>query len=372
MFKIDYSHDNNVDWFDRVKNLNEFCIYNLSEPVSLFPLLGNIANDEHSLTKKSIYYHLSYLKNKKIVIVASDINYLKNFEKIKQIYNYDHDISLLNYPWMFLNQYFLLDEYLLANNNFKIENKAIFLSGGKKLCRLFIIKELYKYDKFLYSNPGYFDTSNEDEEYVIQKCELKNNRFEVIINEKPFKMTGDFSIGSMNFKYDNFDTKNNVYFPIFKNFYKNVDVVDFKTPVHAYELVPEEYLQSAISFFCETQTVLTSHLTEKTIKNFYYKKPFFAFACQGYYDFLVKNDFLLYDELFDYSLDNFDYEKRLRSYVFECKKILNMSLSDIIEITHGLKDKIEHNFHVCVNISKKYSKIHGIKKNRIDYILDRL
>ena len=378
MFNLEYSHTQNINWFDRIKNLDEFLLWNIQEPTSLYPLLGDIKNDYHSLSANSIYFHISSLKNKKIHIVSPDVNYLKNFESIKKILKFNSTITLHSFPWYFLNSYFLA-ENLYEKNDVKLDilYKAIFLSGQKKLNRLFIIKELKKYDKFLYSNPG-----NLKEGYTnnkkIEECTLKNNKFYLKIDNILHTTTGDFDIEQLKFKYDDFDTNEKIYFTPLKNNFKYIKKIDFNDTICAYQLVPEEYFQSAISLFSESQTIKSTHLTEKTIKNFYYKKAFFAFACQGYYDFLVKNNFVLYDELFNYSLDHYDYEKRLLSYVSECKKILELKIEDLIYIISKIDDKIEHNYQNCKKISEKFLQLDSngyqacYDDNPIKFILEKV
>lgn len=375
MFKIDYSQDYNENWFERVKYLDEFLLYNFSEPSSLFPLLGDISYDYHSLNPQSIFFHISELKDRDIHVVCPDINYLENFSLIEKKINFNSKITLYGYPWFFLNQYFLKNVYVKNNNDFDIKDKAIFLSGGKKLCRLHVIKELKNYNNFLYSNMGYFEELNEgnSERGKITECFLKGNYFYIKINGQDFEVTGDFNIGNLKFQYDDFDTNEKIYYPAFKNDYKNVKTIKFDDPVFAYELVPQEYLQSALSFFCETQTVKTTHLTEKTIKNFYYKKPFFGFASKGYYNFLLKNNFVLYDELFDYSLDTYEYGDRMKSFVSQCKKILEMELSELINIVFNLNEKIEHNYQNCKRISDNFHHLYNISdEEQIDYILGKI
>ena len=94
MFKIEYSDEKNGNWFEQIVCENEFCLYNLNEPSSLYPLLGDIECDQHSLNYKSIFYHISKLKDKKIYIICSDINCFENFNIIRQQIKYNSEINL--------------------------------------------------------------------------------------------------------------------------------------------------------------------------------------------------------------------------------------------------------------------------------------
>ena len=373
MFKVEYSHEDNINWYEQIEHEDEFLLYNLNEPSSLYPLLGDIEHDQHSLNHQSVFYHISNLKDKNIHIICPDIKCFENFNTIKQKIKYRSKITLYCYPWFFLNQYFLTNLYELKHNDFEIKYNAIFLSGAKKMCRLHVIRELFEYDNFIYSNMGWIDDVYHRNSKRIIDYTFKDDDFELNIDDTLFKTTGDFSIGSLKYDYNNFSLDEYIYYPPSKLDYKYIDKIDFTKPHCLYELVPEEFLKSAVSLFCETQTVLTSHLTEKTIKNLYYKKPFLGFACKGYYKFLKDNGFELYDELFDYSFDNFEYENRLNSFINESKKILEMSLPELLNKISNLKEKIEYNYQNSKKISNNFSKLYNFDgEQKIDYIFKKV
>lgn len=374
MFKIEYSHEKNKNWFKQIEHVNEFCLYNINEPSSLYPLLGDIEHDQHSLNYQSVFFNISKLKDKNIHIICADINYFKNFNIIKQKIKFNSEISLYNYPWFFLNQYFLTNVYELKHNDFEVKHNAIFLSGAKKMCRLHVLKKLFEYENFIYSNMGWIDDISEKKSVRIIDYTLNDNDFELNLNDGlSLKTTGDFSIGSLKYDYKSFSLDEHIYYPPSKLNFKYINKIDFKKPHCLYEIVPEEFLQSAVSLFCETQTVLTSHLTEKTIKNLYYKKPFLGFACKGYYKFLVDNGFELYDELFDYSFDNFEYKNRLNAFIDESKKILEIRLPELVNEISKIKEKIEHNYQNCKRISDNFYQFYDKSdEERIDYILGKI
>lgn len=374
MFKIDYTQDYNENWFEKVKYLDEFLLYNFSEPSSLYPLLGEIEHDQHSLNHQSVFYHISNLKDKNIHIICADINYFKNFNAIKQKIKFNSEISLYNYPWFFLNQYFLTNLHELKHNDFEVKHNAIFLSGAKKMCRLHVLKNLFEYENFIYSNMGWIDEIGKNKPGRIIDYTLNDNDFELNLNDGlSLKTTGDFSIGSFKYDYKSFSLDEQIYYPPSKLNFKYINKIDFKEPHCLYEIVPEEFLQSAVSLFCETQTVLTSHLTEKTIKNLYYKKPFLGFACKGYYKFLVDNGFELYDELFDYSFDNFEYKNRLNAFIDESKKILEIRLPELLNEISKIKEKIEHNYQTCKRISDNFHYLYNKSdEKQIDYIFPKI
>ena len=94
-------------------------------------------------------------------------------------------------------------------------------------------------------------------------------------------------------------------------------------------------------------------MTEKTIKAFFYEKPFLVHSVKGYYEWLTSNGFVLYDELFNYSFDKEEDMKRIKMFVDECKRILDMKLTDLIYIISTLKDKLKHNNDLCRKINNK-------------------
>ena len=106
MFKVEYSHEDNINWYEQIEHEDEFCLYNLNEPSSLYPLLGDIEHDQHSLNHQSVFYHISNLKDKNIHIICPDIKCFENFNTIKQKIKYKSKITLYCYPWFFLNQFF--------------------------------------------------------------------------------------------------------------------------------------------------------------------------------------------------------------------------------------------------------------------------
>jgi hypothetical protein len=236
-----------------------------------------------------------------------------------------------------------------------------------------ILSELSVYDNFLYSNMGYpeqFDPEYEVVEYVLNddffslilrptELQLRNWQEQgktIYKQHGVVKMSTDNSMDTISFKINNFDSTKIKYFIPDLNKIKQPRIQrESKLPYFKYNIVPDEYLKSAVSLGCETQTDLACHITEKTIKNFFYKKPFLNFGAKHYYKFLTEQQFVLYDELFNYSFDDIELNGlRLKKYMEECKKMLNLSLNDLINIINQktLKDKLDHNYNVCLKIKQ--------------------
>lgn len=344
-------------------------LMNFSEPISLYPYYtfdreSNL-NGFHVYGDRSILYHLYIFFNKgyDIIYVTPDINISNNIKLVQEKLNVkDTDIKIVLFPWYFLFEYFSNplgnNSYSLKESvNLPIEYSAIFLSGGRRFCRIHIISELSAYDNFIFSNPGYSSTPNS--EYKVYDYELGDNIHTLnVLNIKDghklkIDMTNDSSIETFLIRKNGFVSNESIYFKPDLTKYKST-LRDETLPWCQYNIVPDEYLKSAISLGCETQTDLACNITEKTIKNFFYKKPFLNFGAKHYYKFLTSHGFELHDELFDYSFDNIDSNGiRLKKYLQECKKILEMDLKDLINVID--KDKLDYNYSVCEKIDNKYS-----------------
>lgn len=355
MFEIEYTHENNSNWYKDIQDVNdEILLFNFTEPYSLYPLIGE------QPSPSSLFYHL-IKNNKKVKVVDCGINLRRNFDLIKKKLNSDLDLDLNVYPWYFMNFYFRRDRYK-NHKEYDLKYNSIFLLGGHKMCRIFILLELSKNKNLLYSNFGWTQDLKYFANVVEYYCE--NDKFILKTDQGNFKVNGDDSVDTFIFENEYFRTDEYKYFTINENAYEKVSKDE---PIFLYELAPDQFMESGFSFFCETQTEYSSSLTEKTIKNLFYKKPFLGFACDGFYKFLKDNGFELYDEVFDYSFDDFSYGKRLNSYLIECKKVLDLKLNDIKDLVEKLKPKIEHNYENCKTILKNSSM-----KMSLKFILNNL
>lgn len=347
-------------------------LMNFSEPHSLYPYYtfdreSNL-NGFHVYGDRSILYHLYIFFNKgyDITYITPDINISNNVKLVQEKLNVkDTDIKIYQFPWYFLFEYFsntkgrsITNHSLKEDINLPIEYSAIFLSGGKRFCRIHILSELSAYDNFIFSNIGYPPLPKS--EYKVYNYELGDNIHTLNVSDIKYDfktkifMSNDNSTESFLIEKNNFNSNKSIYFePNLKN-YKCL-YVDETVPWFKYNIVPDEYLKSAISLGCETQTDLACNITEKTIKNFFYKKPFLNFGAKHYYKFLTDHGFELHDELFDYSFDNIDSNGiRLKKYIQECEKILKMNVKDLISVID--KEKLDYNYNRCVKIKEKFLK----------------
>tara|TARA_B100000809_G_scaffold257211_1_gene298397 strand:+ start:7213 stop:8487 length:1275 start_codon:yes stop_codon:yes gene_type:complete len=390
---------------DEIRTEKKVILHNYAEPYSLFPYLkGGFHNEDEDSNNRAIFYHLltEFDDTFDITFVGADIHLKQNYEKVKQVVDSTLNLKIISFPWFFVYEYWFpgdISSYFLKDDlQISTKYNGIFLSGGRRLCRYHIMSELSKYDNFLFSNLGYLDEEVSVSSSTVLDYELLDDCFSVTcgmigkhgteIQEKVL-LFGDDPVFDYSFNFNNFYSSEKIYFKSDLKLYQNPDLVAFENdyfsrdqkvsisqlekkyqekkhpripfqlcPWYWYNIVPDEYLESAVNFVCESQTDIATHVTEKTVKNFFYKKPFLTFGCKNFYKFLTDHGFVLYDELFDYSFDEIEhYGKRLKAYIIECEKILQMDLNDLINIIDTFKDKLDHNHQVCSDISYEVYKL---------------
>ena len=106
---INYSEEENVDWWKKIGNVEEIILYNFDEPTCLHPLFGYEADDY------SVFYHISKLQNKKISFINPDVNLFENFKVLNEKLKIECDIKIYRYPWFFLVNYFTKDFFELKS-----------------------------------------------------------------------------------------------------------------------------------------------------------------------------------------------------------------------------------------------------------------
>jgi len=95
----------------------------------------------------------------------------------------------------------------------------------------------------------------------------------------------------------------------------------------------EFYDRVLIDVYVEPE-VNTLRFTEKTWKPLLHEKIAFGFSAQNYYRNLKWLGFKMHDNVIDYSFDSIeDNEERLEGFYEQFKKLLNIKLSDLVEIT---------------------------------------
>ena len=363
-------------------------LLNFSEPHSLYPVLTNDKNEMrygyHEWNNRCLLYNLIIFFNKgyDLTFVSPDFHIQKNWNLVKKSLNIENsDIKILLFPWYFLFEYFLKKEqYTFKDDvNIPLEYSACFLSGGRRIGRQHIMIELSKYKNFVFSNMGY--PEKYAPEFEILDYELTGEFYKIYVSKissglkSTMVMSNDNCTETFSIRKNQYDSQKLIYF------YSDYDKMkqppqpknicsEMSLPWYVYNIVPDEFLKSVVSFGCETQTDLACHITEKTVKNIFYKKPFLNFGAMHYNKFLVENGFELYDELFNYDFDNTKSNiKRITEYVVECKRILDIPLSELINLASSktIQEKLNHNYDVADKLSKKLKINESIKRNRDRY-----
>lgn len=127
-------------------------------------------------------------------------------------------------------------------------------------------------------------------------------------------------------------------------------------------LIPKEYNQSLFHVITEA-TAKVNFITEKTIIPMLMKKPFFVLSNHGYHKNLKELGFELYDEIIDYSFDDWKgMHDRTKYFVQNIHKLLDLNLK---ETYIKLLPKIEHNYNRALEICKDKSLIPDIIKDRV-------
>lgn len=113
--------------------------------------------------------------------------------------------------------------------------------------------------------------------------------------------------------------------------------------------MPESYYLTCIDLITEAD-VDSPFITEKTWRSIFHSRPFISLAFSGYYKWLTEQGFLLYDEIFDYSFDNFlNVEERAESISSQLKYI--QDIYDLMEIKSILLPKIKFNKEHALKLS---------------------
>ncbi len=147
----------------------------------------------------------------------------------------------------------------------------------------------------------------------------------------------------------------NQYYMSWLNRFKGPSVVpdilllDDKTADHVQHQYPPQYCDAIVDVFCETNSVFSDLspqiLTEKTWRPLLTGHLFLGFGFVGMYQFLQKQGFEIYDEIFDYSFDTVsDFDTRMQKY-FDQLKIFSKhhSVEDFKAILARTSQKRKHN-----------------------------
>ena len=243
-------------------------------------------------------------RQKEITFVSGDINLERNLKRL------EHQFIGLSDPWWYIQTKASLVEKVDFQPDFRYN--VIFMSGEPRYSRIITMRELHKYDKFVYSNL---------------------NPYESVETKDPDDWNSEHLV---NFRFPDFDPKQ-------KLLTEEGDCI--------LRYAPMEYWESVIDLVGEPYTHYGASVTEKTFKPLFWQKPFLILGGQGVHTFLKSEGFELYDEIFDYSFDNESFCVRWRSIMNQMKVILKTDTHELLSYINT--DKLKHNYELIRTIRSR-------------------
>ena len=230
-----------------------------------------------------------YSNYKTCTFISPDIYIERNSKLVLDSMNCESDIKIISYPWYFLSQYFMPGKrslLTLKDVDIPVTNHAILFTGIPRMNRSYILSELSKEKNLLWSSVGAVRELKNNPTKIVNEYELYDNRFTLNVEGQTILRDYDDMVDDCFFVEPRFFKYNpDLYL------HKLREGDDTLFDKH----VPIEFLESAVYFACESQTVAAGIVTEKTIKGLFYKKPFLIYSVKGYHKWLKDNGFELYD-----------------------------------------------------------------------------
>jgi hypothetical protein len=130
----------------------------------------------------------------------------------------------------------------------------------------------------------------------------------------------------------------------------------------SYRTFPEEFNTTLLSVVAES-TTSTVFITEKTWTPILFEKPFLVLGGKGFHATLKNLGFQLYDELFDYSFDQFNTEsERIDGIISNLKNLVG---KDYNYLRSTIKGKAQFNRNKAIEIVQSKSYIPKIVQEHI-------
>lgn len=351
---IDHTFETDKNKLKEISDNEELLIIDRAETERLWPLNEyetKIVFDLHEILcdhKADIFY------------LSADLNIFKRYEKWLLTNPKVEFIPLLS-PLTFYPNPKILKNYLFYDDTLKEEidffeniikkpktKNFVNLTCAPKLLRLLFLDKYYQNKNFDYSFYPWHHGKKLDFEVktIIKPLEWLNGEKIKSIDSKsniewinpniptfihdsaPFKELTEFSknwkSGSLN-----------------KTFFNDL------MPIESFESNCDVVFESYINY----DSVL---ITEKTLKQIIFKRPFILFGSKNQNMCLKKMGFELYDEIFDYDFDTHDtVEKRFNSFCKQIDRYVNLQPTIFSEKLLCIQNKIEHNFQFLL---KEYEK----------------
>tara|TARA_Y100000361_G_scaffold84286_1_gene74704 strand:- start:6819 stop:7979 length:1161 start_codon:yes stop_codon:yes gene_type:complete len=309
----------------------------------LEPLEGDIPSGWNELYK----ILTSKFNQEYVYYVTSDFNIRWQIEKLKKLIidrgeTIETNIKFLIHPYtMCYDEFFRLNngkilsvvDNILYNGTtykkFNYKYNFISLNGTRKTHRVKLVKDIHNINRIVYSYypfedenqmESYYEYDDDERKYLRELTELNEIYDEVIFDkvlDKPLnEQSKEEIIDKMANKWEAFQ-----------------------------QSVPLEYLQSCADLVTDAFFGDGLSFTEKTWKPVCHKKPYILMSSRNVHKALQVMGYELYDELFDYSFDDKDFDERYKSIVSQVKTLCELTVSDFAHEVSKLKPKIEYNYH---------------------------
>jgi hypothetical protein len=151
-----------------------------------------------------------------------------------------------------------------------------------------------------------------------------------------------------------------------------------KNEIHDNHLWTDYYLKSNCLMMVQCESIVfdggydtVQFLSEKTWKPLLLGQPFLNVGSCGYYNYIEKLGFKLYDEIIDYSFDKIDNtEQRILGIIDELNKLKDQ---DYNILYNKIKSKIDYNRELCLSLLKndtfipnEFKNLYSLHKSSID------
>jgi hypothetical protein len=337
-------------FLNQIKNISknsDICIIDVDEGEMLWPL-----NDDECDVVYHIHKALSN-HNGKIYYITADLNIRNRYRKW-----IDTNMSMraarnpytslrptiemipLIYPFTFFGGWHeILSQFIKLNRN-NIEKSKNFtnLTCGPKLLRMLLLDRYYDHKNFEYSLFPWYHGEN----------------FTSISIEKPLKWSDDgLKIYSRELGFvglmENYMLKNSVTVRELTEISKDWKPGILNKTIF-YQFMPIESFSSCCDIVIEAYFRYDSVLlTEKTMKEIFFKRPFILLGSKNQNYFFKKMGFELYDEIFDYSFDSLETVKdRFENFCIQIDNYINMNPKKFQLKLESISEKINFNFNFLV------------------------
>lgn len=310
----------------------------------------------------------SEFKQEKIYYVTSDFNIEWQVEKVKKAIVENGEEIKTKIHFLYHPYTMCYDEFFRLNNNkilgvtkntlwdgskyktFDYKYNFISLNGTRKKHRVMLVRQMYQQKNFVYSYYPFEDEGQLDHtfdieserKYLNELTELNEiydpDIFDSVIDKPLIEQTREEVVDKMENKWQAFQ--------------------------HS---VPLEYIQSCVDLVTDAFFDDGLSFTEKTWKPVAHKKPYILMSSRNVHKYLKIMGYELYDELFDYSFDDKDFNKRFKSIVKQVKNLCEIPTKDFSNEILKLNDKIEHNYHHFNKQRSLWSGLAKIEEEGTDY-----